>query len=109
MSISVSVDTSKLDEIIAKVPGNRDKIVRESAVHILRNARAKAPYRTGFLRDNSDVVTGSGYTNIEFYAEYAGYVELGTRRMYARPFLRTAVETERQLFIAKLKEGMIES
>ena len=43
MSFSVSLDTTKLNEIIAKLPGNRDKIVREAAVHILGQARMRTP------------------------------------------------------------------
>jgi len=107
MSISVSVDTSKLDEIIAKLPGNRDKIVEESAKHILGQARMKAPYKTGALRDNSLVVKGSGYTNVEFYQEYAPYVELGTWKMTARPFLTPAIEAEAKLLEKRLKDELI--
>ena len=107
MSFSVSLDTSKLDAIIKQLPGNRDKIVKAAAEHILGNARKKAPIDTGFLRNNSDVVKGDGYYNVEFYAEYAPYVELGTYKMYARPFLRTSVETERQGFINRLKKDLI--
>lgn len=110
MSMSVSIDTTKLNEIIATVPGNKTEIVKGAAFHILGNARAKAPHVTGWLRDHSDVnseYSKDGYYNVEFYADYAAYVELGTKKMYARPFLRTAVETERQNFIDKLKSDLI--
>lgn len=107
-SFSVSVDTSKLDAILAKVPGNKEKIVRGSAVHIWNNARAKAPVVTGFLRNSSDVTHEGGYSNVNFRAEYAGFVELGTSKMYARPFLSTSVETERQNFIERFKKELIE-
>ena len=60
MSFSVSLDTTKLNEIIAKLPGNRDKIVRASAMHILGEARQRAPVRTGYLRDNSEVLVQVG-------------------------------------------------
>ena len=108
MSFSVSVDTSKLNEIIAKLPGNRDKIVEDSAKHILGQARMKAPYKTGALRDDSLVVKGSGYTNVEFYQEYAPYVELGTWKMAAQPFLTPAVEAETKLLENRIKEGLIQ-
>ncbi len=104
--MSVTIDTTKLDDILRKVPGNRSKVVRSAAFHILDNARAKAPVDTGALRDNSDVVVADNgeSANINFYQEYAHYVELGTWKMYARPFLYTAVETERQNFIEQLKK-----
>lgn len=107
MSMSVSLDTRKLDELIKQVPGNKAKIVKAAAFHILGNAQKKAPRVTGNLRANADVKEHDTYTNVEFYAEYAPYVELGTSRMYARPFLRSSVETERQNFIERLKKDLI--
>jgi HK97 gp10 family phage protein len=82
-------------------------IVKRAAIHILGNSRKKAPIKTGWLRSDSDVVPASGGQNVEFYADYAGYVELGTYKMYARPFLRTSVETERQNFIESMKRDLI--
>ena len=107
MSFSVSVDTTKLNEIIAKLPGNRDKIVRATALHILGEARKRAPVRTGFMRDNSEVTNGDGYSNVEFHAEYAPYVELGTHKMAAHPFLKPAVEAEAKLLEKRLKDELI--
>jgi HK97 gp10 family phage protein len=107
MSISVSIDTSKLNELLATIPGNKEKIVKAAAFHILANAQKKAPLQTGYLRANSDVSDEGGYYNVNFRADYAGYVELGTSRMYARPFLRTSVETERLNFVERFKKDLI--
>lgn len=114
MSISVSVDTTKLNEILAKLPGNRDTVVRAAAFHVLGNAVKRAPHKTGFLKGSGKVDTEkAGYVNVEFWAEYAAYVELGTHnadgsiRMAARPFLKPAVEAERQIFIDRIKKGLI--
>ena len=107
MSISVSVDTTKLNEIIAKLPGNRDKIVKATAFHILGEARKRAPVATGALRDNSEVTDGDGYKNVEFHQEYAAYVELGTHKMAAQPFLTPAVEAEAKLLEKRLKDELI--
>lgn len=107
MSVSVQMDTSRLDDIIKTVPGKREDIVRRAAFHILGNAKIKAPKRTGFLRDNSNVTIDGKTASVNFYAEYAPYVELGTSRMYARPFLYTSVETERQNFIDRLKKELV--
>ena len=112
MSISVSVDTSKLDEIIARLPGNRDKIVRQAAEYILRNAQKRAPVgKTGMLQSNAKVNTdyaSSGFVNVEFHQEYAPYVELGTYKMAARPFLTPAVEAGEKKLVSLIKEGLIE-
>ena len=108
MSISVSIDTSKLDEIIAKLPGNRDKIVKSTAMHVLGEARKRAPVKTGNLRNHSEVTDGEGYANVEFQAEYAPYVELGTYKMNARPFLTPAIEAEAKLLEKRIKEELIQ-
>lgn len=111
MSVSVSVDTTKLNEIIAKLPGNRDKIVRAAAFHILGNAIPRAPYKTGFLRGSGRVnedYASSGFVNVEFTAEYAAYVEFGTYKMAARPFLKPAVEAEEKLLTQRIKDDLIQ-
>ncbi len=110
MSMSVSIDTTKLNELIAQVPGNRDQVVRATAFHVLGIAVEKAPRRTGFLKSTGNVnaeYASSGFVNVEFTAEYAAYVELGTSRMAAQPYLKPAVEAEQQLFIERLKKGVV--
>jgi len=111
VSLSISVDTTKLNEIIAKLPANRDKIVKAVAFEVLREAQQKAPVDTGALKANADVNTkyaGDGIMSVEFYQEYAPYVELGTYKMAARPFLKPAVEAGEKKLVSLIKEGLIE-
>ncbi len=110
MSFSVSLDTSKLNDILSTLGANRDQAVKACAFYVLGEARTKAPYVTGFLRDNSNVnsqYAGDGFQNVEFYAEYAPYVELGTHKMRAKPFLTPAAEKGREHLVALIKEGLI--
>ena len=117
MSVSVSVDTTKLNEIIAKLPNNRDKIVRESAEHILFVSKQTTAYKnvSGHLRERNNVnLKYAGYAIVEYYQEYAPYVEFGTSnedgsvRMPARPFLKPAVEAEAKLLTQRIKDGLIQ-
>lgn len=110
MSISVKVDTAKLDEIVAKLPDNRDRIVKDTAAHILAISRQTTAYKnvSGELRDNNKIMPISkGVWNVEYYQEYAPYVELGTWKMPARPYLKPAAEAEADLLAARLKDGLI--
>lgn len=107
MSISVSVDTTKINELLSTIPGNKNKAVREAANYILGEARTLAPVRTGHLRSNSEVEGEGGNSLIKFNAEYAAYVELGTRKMAAQPFLTPAVNRGEKRLIELLKEGLI--
>lgn len=62
------------------------------AMEVREYARALAPVRTGRLR-NSIYAKTSGWTvEVGASAEYAIFVEFGTRHMQAKPFLRPAVE-----------------
>ena len=109
MSISVSVDTSKLNELLSKVPGNKQTAVRGAAWYVLGESQKSNAYknRTGYLRGSGRVSDSYGdFVNVEYGAEYAGYVEMGTRKMGARPFLKPAVEKGESRLIQLLKEGL---
>jgi len=111
MSLSISVDTRKLDEIIAKLPSNRDKIIRDTAAHILFVSKQTTVYKnvSGYLRERNDVNTKyAGYAIVEYYQDYAPYVEFGTYKMAARPFLKPAVEAEATLLTQRIKDGLIQ-
>ena len=102
------VDTTKLDQLLKTIPNNRDRIVKEIAYHVLGQAQKLAPFDTGALRSNANALTKSeGTWSVEFYQEYAVYVELGTWKMPARPFLGTAVELETIRFQDKIKRELI--
>lgn len=58
-----------------------------AAARTARSARALAPVRTGYLRST----IGARDNIVTVSAPYAPYVELGTRFMAARPFLRPAL------------------
>lgn len=108
MSISVSVDTSKLNELLAKIPGNKESILKSTAFYTLYEARKLAPYRTGHLKNNSRVETKyDGWAVVEFNAEYAAYVELGTYKMAAQPFLTPAVLMSEKRLTYLLKSELI--
>lgn len=57
------------------------------------NARRMAPVATGALRNSIDYIVEED-SRLYLYAgvEYGAYVELGTRKMAAQPFLRPGLE-----------------
>ena len=61
---------------------------------ILKYAQDLCPVDTGFLRMSGNIHedTGRGDVFIGFDAEYASYVEFGTYKMEAQPFLRPAID-----------------
>jgi HK97 gp10 family phage protein len=59
---------------------------------IMQKARDLCPVDTGFLRDSAFIDDQSAEVLIGFSAEYASYVEFGTYKMEAQPFLRPAID-----------------
>jgi hypothetical protein len=118
------LDTSKLDEMIAKDTGKFADIVGKTAFRILTDARMVTPrdparppkdpeaYKpSGELRANSDVVkvTPDGLTqNVEYYQVYAAAQELGRPEINlpARPYLTPAVEKAAPQFVDDLAKAM---
>ena len=59
---------------------------------ILDEAQANCPVDTGFLRESGFIQAIGDDVQIGFEAPYASYVEFGTYRMAAQPFLRPALD-----------------
>ena len=56
-------------------------------------AAGLAPKRTGKLADSIGSVRTADGASITAHASYALFVELGTRKMRAQPYLRPALDT----------------
>lgn len=96
MPIRVTVNRQKLRALIADLPARADAIARQGAEHAAESARALVPVRTGALRASiraERTSTGHAVRAGGGAVDYAAYVEFGTRRMAARPYLRPAVES----------------
>jgi len=120
----IEIDTRVLDRIIRNHPKKVSELVRKTAFKVEQNAKMRAAVDTGAMRNSIYVVTpdSDSYTQAagaakaanpnaetsplpqptgEFTAhvgpavEYAVYVELGSHKMAAQPFLVPAVEQER--------------
>ena len=102
-----------------------NQVVRKVAFDLEKGAKARAPVLTGFLRssiyvrteDSSDMalsgsgpsfpeVEAPGHNNalVAVGAEYGIYVEFGTHRASARPYLVPAAEAVRQPFQQALEK-----
>jgi HK97 gp10 family phage protein len=74
--------------------------IERAAYGIEREAKQRAPIKTGFLR-NSITTERQSETEavVNVSAEYGSYVEHGTRFTPAQPFIRPAVEAVRARFL----------
>jgi HK97 gp10 family phage protein len=89
-------------------------VVRKAAFDVEARAKLKAPVDTGHLRNSISVRTGGQIggdggaldalsAEVVATAEYAAYVELGTNRHKAQPFMEPAAEEVRPQFEEAVK------
>lgn len=81
MGIEITIDTSGLDAMAAKVDGNALNLALTERV--LEDDLPQVPYRTGHLHDSGEV---SAPDEIQYTEHYAGYVYNGTSKMAANPW-----------------------
>lgn len=102
--VTVVIDRRRLDSLLRSVPGDTDRVVREAAFDLLAdmqthfNEQSPAPageppgVRTGNLRASLTVAQiRQALWELRVGAEYGVYLEFGTPRMAARPFVRPSV------------------
>lgn len=112
MTVRISVDASQaIAKIkayqISKIQGVKE-IVNKTAASVNRKAKQKAPVDTGRLRSSIQMEAFKGGLAVEVgtNVKYAPYVEFGTRRMRAQPYLFPAWEEERRNYENKIKKEL---
>lgn len=85
----------------AELEGRGEQIVSETVEDIRETARAMAPVDTGELRDSigGDVAGLTGY--VIATADHAAYLEHGTSRQPAQPYMRPAMDRAEPSFSQK--------
>lgn len=81
-------------------------VVKKNGSDMQRKAQRNAPVDTGTLKRSIglDVSDNGMSATVEPTAEYAPYVELGTRFMEAQPFLKPAFEEQKKQFEKDLQK-----
>jgi HK97 gp10 family phage protein len=107
----MSVKVTGIDELSVKLVKCKDltavkKVVSTNGAAMTKQAKRNAPVDTGFLKRS---ITGhkedSGLTAVsEASAEYAGYVEYGTRFQPAQHYMRDAWKTQGEKFKSDLEK-----
>lgn len=122
---------NKLPALSAALKKVVEQAVRKAALDIEREAKQRAPVQTGFLRNSIYAVTheGSDYGQdagspprdsylldevekpkdgqtafVAVGANYGMYVEMGTSRMSAQPYLLPAADVVRPQFAAAMSQ-----
>lgn len=133
---TIHIVYNKFPELIRKSPEKAKELVKKAAFELEARAKLEAKVDTGFMRNSIYTVTfaGSGYAAakqaaeaanpdarmigevgtpgeyqafVAVGAEYAIYVEYGTRFMAAQPFMTPAVEQVRKSFERAVKDELV--
>ena len=93
-----------MDHVKAVVRENGDEMVK------LAHKNASVAFVKGYTKGTTRQATNVEYIDdgltavVEPKTNYAAYVELGTRRMEAEPFLKPAWETQKEQFLTDMKK-----
>ena len=102
------VGIEKLQEKLKKNVRMEDvkRVVRRNGAEMQEKAQRNAPVDTGTLKRSIGLeITDSGMAaEVEPTAEYAPYVELGTRFMEAQPYLKPAFDDQKEKFRKDMKK-----
>jgi HK97 gp10 family phage protein len=96
--------TSRIGELSAEVEQKTGMVIRKGALDILSESHDDVPVKTGHLKSTGHIVEVSPTrAEIRYDADYALYVEEGTRHMRAQPFLKPAFDHVEPMVMAAIK------
>lgn len=106
--VTVRVVSNRLPQISAAIKPAVVNEVKVASFDIEAQAKAKVPVKTGTLRRSiHSVFSNGGLTGtIGPSVSYGKFVEFGTRRMGARPYMRPAAEAVLPKFAAAVKRAL---
>jgi HK97 gp10 family phage protein len=106
--VQVRVISNRLPSMPAAIHQIAVREVQKAAYSIEADAKSKVAVDTGTLRRSiHTVLSNGGLTGtVGPSVRYGLYVELGTRRMGARPYLRPAAEVNLPKFAAAMRAAL---
>lgn len=108
--ISILIQSNRLGAIAGRVPGAVRQLVQRAVLDVEGQAKQRAAVDTGAMRNSIDGrMTGDTSGEVGVGQEYAVYVEYGTAKAPAQPFMHPAADAVRPSFLAaaaKLAGGL---
>lgn len=110
ISVNYKITHNRLPDIIASFPGAVSAVVKKTAMDIEADAKNECPIGiTGNLQASIKADVDEFSATIAPDTDYAAYVEFGTYKMGAKPYMRPAADKNAPKFeaaITKLLENL---
>jgi HK97 gp10 family phage protein len=95
---------SRIPQTVARTRKELSALVEAAGRSVQAKARVLAPVDTGFLQNSIQMMKTGDLSAVVFVgAEYGVFVEFGTRRMRAQPFLKPALDEATARFGGEVK------
>jgi phage protein, HK97 gp10 family len=107
--MGIIVVWNRIPQLIAAVEVNSRMAVKKYADKVVSDAKARAPVRTGYLRSSIHAVSleAGKSAEVQVDAPYGAYVEYGTYKMAAQPYLGPAVAANEKAFFDACGRGAV--
>ena len=108
--VTVTIQFNKFAQIAEALPAKTKTVVKKASFDVEGQAKNRVPVDTGALKNSiSTEFHDGGLTGIIApHTEYALFVELGTQRQSAQPYMFPAADAVRPAFIAACKQMLKE-
>lgn len=90
VNVSIQID-SRAEEALREKEGAIERILEQWGLLAERNAKMYCPVDTGRLRNSISHAADDDTMYVGTNVEYAAYVELGTKRMKAQPYIEPSI------------------
>lgn len=90
----------------AEVKSKVHKAVQKNGAAMHKAAISNAPVDTGHLKRSITLETDSMTATVQEHTDYGIYVELGTRKMAAQPYIKPAFNSVKDTFVSDLRKAV---
>ena len=104
VTVNYKITHNRLPEIIGKFPGQASAAIRRTALKVEVDAKNFCPVDTGVLKGSIEADVGEFYATIAPNTDYAAYVEFGTYKMAAKPYMLPAADINAPIFETAMEE-----
>jgi len=104
ITVKTTITDNRIPGIMATFPGAVSAVVKKTAMDVEAEAKTLCPVDTGALRRSILAEVEQFSATIAPHTEYDAYVEFGTYKMAAQPYMRPAADKVEPQFVAAIDE-----